>query len=234
MDAGGYDAGEIRGNLADLRAYNRWFGGSRLVAREISRMLKGSAGLPGQLRILDVATGSGDVPAYLARWAASKGLEILAEGLDANADMHHEARTFLDGLSGSAARSAAARSVRLLRADALRLPHADGAIDIATCSNFLHHLDGPDAVLALREMKRVSRVGVIVVDLKRDTTAFAAVWAVTRLTTRNRLTRADGPLSVKRAFTPAEMASLARQAGMAGAVVMSDSPIRMVLKWSRT
>ena len=88
MDAGGYDEPEIRGNLADLRFYNRWFGGSRLVAREVASLVSaGVAESPpaaGQssrrkLTVMDVATGSGDIPVYLARWAEGRGIELLSE-----------------------------------------------------------------------------------------------------------------------------------------------------------
>jgi SAM-dependent methyltransferase len=54
---------------------------------------------------------------------------------------------------------------------------------------------------------------VILVDLSRSRLALAAAWLLTRLTSRNRLTRSDGVLSVRRAYTVAEAAKLAQQAG---------------------
>ena len=224
MDRGGYDTREIRGNLADLRFFNRWFGGSRIVAREVGKILRAGGPPPSRLTVLDVASGSADVPAYLARWGAARGIDLMAEGLDVNPDINEEARRYLAGAPGT---------VRLLRGDALQLPHADRSIDITVCSNFLHHLDGAEAVRALREMSRVSRLGVVAVDLRRGALAFAGVWLLTRLTTRNRLTRHDGPLSVQRAFTPAELVTSAAVAGLTGAVVRIDGPVRMILSWRR-
>lgn len=221
MDAGPYGGDEIRANLADLRFYNDWFGGTRLVTRAVARLLAGAEGAPpGRLSVLDVATGSGDIPAAVARWLARRGVEALALGVDANADVLEEARRFHRGRSAP---------VSLMRADACRLPHPDRSVDVVVCSNFLHHLDAPEAVAALREMGRVARLGLVAVDLMRARAAWLNVWLLTRLTTLNRLTRHDGPLSVHRAFVPDELRAMAAEAGLRQAVVRRAGPVRMVL-----
>jgi len=66
---------------------------------------------------------------------------------------------------------------------------------------------------APRECRRAARACVVLVDLSRSRLALAAAWLLTRLTSRNRLTRSDGVLSVRRAYTVAEAAELAQQAG---------------------
>jgi len=45
-----------------------------------------------------------------------------------------------------------------VQADGTRLPFADAAFDVAMCNLTLHHLDPPEAVALLRELRRVSRV----------------------------------------------------------------------------
>jgi ubiquinone/menaquinone biosynthesis C-methylase UbiE len=221
MDTGGYADGEIRANLADLRFYNDWFAGSRIAIRAVARLLARENGAaPRRLSLLDVATGSGDIPAAVAAWLSRRGVEALAAGADANAEVLEEARRY---------RRQSALPVSLLAADARRLPHPDRSVDIVICSNFLHHLDARAAVGALREMARVARVGVVAIDLMRTRAAWVNVWLLTRLTTLNRLTRHDGPLSVRRAFIPRELRSMAAQAGLSGAVVRRAGPVRMVL-----
>jgi len=49
---------ELERDLANLRSFNRWFGSHRLVRRFLQRWLRPN----GTARILDVATGSGDIP----------------------------------------------------------------------------------------------------------------------------------------------------------------------------
>lgn len=221
VDKGDYDPAELRSNLADLRLYNRWFGGTRIILRELGRM-PGLPGRAGRITLLDVATGSGDIPAEVARWGARRGIVVTAAGLDANPDVLSEASRF----QGSRRRP---HRAGLMGGEACRLPCADRSVDVVVCSNFLHHLDTPAAVAALREMKRVARAGVITVDLVRGRASLLLVWLLTRLTTGNRLTRNDGPLSVRRAFRPAELAALAREAGLDGARVRRAGLVRMVM-----
>jgi hypothetical protein len=47
------------------------------------------------------------------------------------------------------------------------------------------------------------------------------------------VTRHDGPLSVRRAFTPAELDDLARAAGLPGARVHAHVPFRVSLVWEK-
>jgi SAM-dependent methyltransferase len=223
LDAGAYAPEEMRGNLADLRFFNAWMGGTRLALRATAPLLaRARPGAP--VSVLDVATGSADILASLGRRARRRRAGILGIGMDTNADVLEEARRFLAAVDGGA---------RLVRGDARSLPWRDGSVDVALCSNFLHHLGQVEAVEALREMRRVCRLGVVVVDLMRTRAAWYLVWLTTRLTTRNRLTRHDGILSIERAFTPIEMARLAREAGMPEAAVAAAGPVRMVLRWRR-
>src|SRR5699024_10107521 len=97
----------------------------------------------------------------------------------------------------------------------------------ALCSLSLHHFPPDDAVRVLAEMDRIARTGLILNDLRRDRLGYAAAWLAARLTTRNRLTRHDAPLSVLRAYTPGELAGLLRQAGTDSAVISTHAWFRM-------
>jgi ubiquinone/menaquinone biosynthesis C-methylase UbiE len=129
------------------------------------------------------------------------------------------------------AHTAGEPSIRTEAADALDLPFADGAFDVALLSTALHHFDDDaDCLQVLREMHRVSRLGLIVNDLARSRGALlgarllaATVWR------RHPVTRHDGPLSVRRAFTPAELRDLAARAGFGKARVYAHVPFRVAL-----
>ena len=218
MDEPGVDRGELSTSLRDLRGVNRWLGGTRVVLHHLAELV---ARHPGEsFTVLDVATGSADIPLSVACWARERGLraEVTAT------DMH-------DGtLALAREHTAGDPDVRVERADALALPYPDGAFDFALCSTALHHFEGEDAVRVLRELHRVARRGVVVNDLRRSRPALlgarllaATVWR------RHPVTRHDGPLSVRRAFTPAELLDLARRAGMEGARVHTHLPFRLAL-----
>jgi ubiquinone/menaquinone biosynthesis C-methylase UbiE len=189
----------LAGNLDDLRRINRWLGGVGPIARGLERLaLDGVSGRT--VSLLDVATGAADVPAALVARAKRRGQEVRAVGLDMSPAI----------LAHAKSRGA----VVLVVGDGAKLPFADATFDVVTSSLALHHFDPREAVECLREMKRVARRGVIVNDLVRGRLGLVAAWILSRLLTRNRLTRHDAPLSVRRAYTRGELGSLAAAAGL--------------------
>jgi hypothetical protein len=69
----------------------------------------------------------------------------------------------------------------------------------------------------------------LVTDVQRSLPAFIGAYLFSRLTTRNRITRNDAPLSVRRAYTPAEALGLAQEAGWRRPRVHSYPLFRMAL-----
>lgn len=97
-------------------------------------------------RVLDLCTGTGAMLPAMAGRAGSRGLVI---GLDFSGGMLHRAR----------AKVAGRREVRLVQADAERLPFRSGSLDAVTCSHAFYELKGDGAERALREVVRVLRPG---------------------------------------------------------------------------
>lgn len=202
MDRGNFTRAELDGNLSDLEMYNRLAGGLAAVRGPLAALAAGERPR-GPLRVLDVGTGAAGLAEDLASTGIA-GRRLLVLGVDLSLEMLSAARR----LRGTA------RRTRLCASDAARLPLPDGVVDLAWSSLLLHHLDDRSIAGSLAEMKRVTRMGFVVSDLRRSLTALAAVWAVTRLTSRNRLTLHDGPLSVRRALRPGELGRLAGEAGL--------------------
>lgn len=201
---------ELARNLADIEFANRWLGGIAPIRREVRRS--------GARTILDVGSGSGDVPRALVRDGRRRGVDVHVTCLDRSPEMLAIARR----------RSADDRLV-FVRGDGERLPFPDGAFDAVTCTLALHHFEPPAARDLLREMRRVARLTPIVGDLVRSRTALAATWLYARTTTRNRLTRHDAPLSVRRAYVPHEALAIARDAGWLTPRVRREPFFRMTL-----
>lgn len=188
---------DLAANLRDIRMLNRWFGGVASVLPHLRDYIQ-----PGStVRLLDVATGSGDIPIALQKFATARGATLSATGLDTSSDILSEAARICGG------------AIDLVQGDARSLKFPNDAFDIVTCCLALHHFSPDDAVQVLREMRRVSAGVVLVSDLYRARSAFLLTWLATRTVARGRLTRHDGPLSVLRAYTTAEMADLIREAG---------------------
>jgi ubiquinone/menaquinone biosynthesis C-methylase UbiE len=202
---------ERLGNLRDLARVNRWLGGTALSRSALVRLLagrhqgrrrllrRGSA----PLRMLDVGTGGADIPASLVAWARRHRLALEVEAIDRQETID-AARTIRGKVYG----------LELVVADALALPYPDASFDVIHASLVTHHLDPELLPSLLAEMRRVSRGAVIVNDLDRGRRWLVCAILLGRLFTSNRVSRHDGPMSVRRAYHPWELAQLASRSGL--------------------
>jgi hypothetical protein len=75
-------------------------------------------------------------------------------------------------------------------------------------------------------------VGYIIMDIRRSWVAWLLISMLTRLFSRNRLTRHDGPMTVFRSYTVAELDALAAKAGLAGHRV-ARMPFWLMVLWGK-
>ena len=220
LDTPGQNRVELEGLLGDIRRTNRRFGGYPLVLGYLRRFLPR---LPhGPITVLDVATASADIPRVIALWARTHALPLRIVALDLSEDILTLAKSDI----------ASYPEVTLLRANALALPFPDGAIDVVICGLALHHFTFEEGGRVLREIDRVARGGFIVNDIGRSWGAYLGVLLDTRLFTRNRLARHDGPLSVLRAFTVSEVRAMTAAAGLANVDIRRHAWFRIaIVRW---
>lgn len=195
---------EISANLADIRRTNSWFGGTSLAIRSLAEVMEGQS--PSTL--LDVGTGSADIPLAQLKWAATSGCQLQVTASDVSQEVLAEA-----------SRVVGDQSIQLCLADARRLPWSDNSFDIVQNCLALHHFEPAEAVCVLREMWRVARLAIVVTDLRRSRAAYLGTRLATMVAARSRVTRHDGPLSVLRAYTACELAALAHEAAIPNARV---------------
>jgi ubiquinone/menaquinone biosynthesis C-methylase UbiE len=196
MDQPEVPEAELATDLRNLAWINALLGGIAVVRAHLP-LRGGKTASRSPLIVLDVATGGGDIPRWLFRYGGERFCLLAG-------DLHPQ-------MLALARRWSAGLPIRFVRLDARCLPFRDHSVDVVLCSLMLHHLTEDDAVVTLRELARVTRHRLIVNDLRRSRVAYLLIWLITRFS-RNRLTRYDGPVSVERAFTPKELATLAREA----------------------
>jgi len=203
--------------LVGLARLNRWTG----VALRFYRHLKNAAMASHhrRLRILDVASGAADLPIYWAARGRRDGLSLEVTTLDVSKFAIRQQRR--------RARQCGVR-LRAIRADCLKEGLPEG-FDVVTNSLFLHHLDESDAIRLVDSMLNASRGDVLVSDLERSRTNLALVKAGSHLLSRSPVVHHDGPLSVRGAFTRAEMQSIAGSASGHPVTVTRLFPCRMWL-----
>ncbi len=216
LDGDTQDADELAQNFRDIQRVNQLLGGTSTVLRHLLALL---ASVPEDrpATILDLATGSGDIPLAIARWAERRDRAVTIVATDFSEDILALARKQLAGLP----------NVTVERYDARDVPRPDGQFDVVLCSLSLHHFAPDDAIQVLREMDRLATGGFILNDLRRGRLGYVAAWVAARLTTRNRLTRNDAPLSVRRAYTVDELADLLQRAGVENAKITTHRWFRM-------
>lgn len=193
----------MRRALAFLALTNRWFGGSRLVVRHLERWAPRWEEPDQPISVLDVGTGLADIPMALVRWARSHGKRLTVTGLDLVASVADLARERVRHYP----------EITIVRGDLFSLAATPARYDYVTASLFLHHIDQPRTVAALAALGGLARRGLIVSDLKRTRASWLAV-ATAGFVLGNAIVRHDAPLSVRRAFRTAELAALARRAGL--------------------
>ena len=189
---------ELDRDLDNLRKLNRWFGSYSLTRFFLHRWLKPGA----QLRILDLATGSGDIPRLIADYARDVGAEVRIDALDRQPAILEIAKKL----------SAAYPSISFIEGNILEW-NAPDPYDIVLCTLALHHFSEDDAVRVLRKCRELSRKFVLVSDLRRGWAGTIGVHLLTATLFREPMTRFDARLSMERAFSFSELGQLAQRAG---------------------
>jgi 2-polyprenyl-3-methyl-5-hydroxy-6-metoxy-1,4-benzoquinol methylase len=188
---------ELERDLERIRQLNRWFGSYRLITHFVRRWIK-----PGDsMRIVDLATGSGDIPRLIVHYARRIGAKVEIDALDRQSATLEIARKL----------SAAYPEISYQGTNVLDWRPAE-AYDIILCTLALHHFSDEEAVRVLRRCRESSRNFVLVSDLRRGFLATIGVYLLTALIFREPMTRYDARLSAARAFSFAEINKLAERA----------------------
>jgi Methyltransferase domain len=240
---------EIAGSIADLRFFNRRFGGINTT----SSLIQSVAGKTGksEFSLLEVASGDGYLSQEVSLSLRKVGIR-LSITLSDRAPSHlpvfpnsnHCNSNHKNKLSSRAKPSDSqgesfgavegpAFAGSAVAADALALPFPDAAFDLVSCSLFVHHLSPEQVTTFARESLRVCRHAVLVNDLIRSPLHLALVYAGTPLY-RSRITRHDAPASVRQAYTIEEMRAFFQQAGAASVDIQRHYLYRMgVIAWKK-
>lgn len=216
LDAETIGRADLERNLRDIRHINALLGWTAFTSRAIIAWTRRE---PSRVwTLLDVASGSADIPIAIARAAKQAGVRLEVIATDRSSQITAIARE----------RCADIPTMRVETQDALALSYATGSFDIALCTLALHHFE-PDAARAL--LASMARVGkkVFVYDVVRSPLAYAGVVALTRIAGMSPMTRHDGPASVKRAYSLEEARALAADAGLRNIQAHVRFPYRLSL-----
>ena len=188
---------ELERDLERIRQFNRWFGSYQLILSFIRRWIK-----PGALRVVDLATASGDIPRLIVDYSRSIGAAVEIEAVDHQPATLEVARKLSVGYP----------EISYIDADILKWCPS-GPYDMALCTLALHHFSDENAVKVLQRCSELATKFVLVSDLRRGLFLKGAIHVMTAFVFREPMTRHDARLSAARAFSFSEMRDLALKAG---------------------
>lgn len=186
----------------------------RTLSRELNRPLK----------ILDVATGGGDLVVALSKRAKASDLNWKIDGCDISDRALEYAERF--------ARQHSPLTNSFIQCDVLQ----DGVpigYDVVMCSLFLHHLGRDEAVVFLRHMREACEKSLLINDLRRTRFGYLLARVGARLLTRSPIVHIDGPLSVRAAWSDDEVRQLAAEADINDPAITHCWPQRFLLSWRK-
>ncbi len=192
---------ELETCLKNLGKLNHCFGAHQLVKRFLRVWLA-----PGRVyRVLDLATGFGDIPRMMVEWARPRGIDLRIDAVDLHPSTLEVARRWSEGY----------REISYIQADAREFSDRQ-TYDLVCCSLALHHFSEEDAVRLLRRMRDLSHDKILVADLERNALNWVSIYLLTALVFREPMTKHDGRVSIERSFSYGELDSLAGAAGWEG------------------
>lgn len=218
IDTGDYTPEEYDRFLHEIRLVNRFIGDRRALQKTLLREIKKED--LREFSVLDIGAGSGELLRDIGKFARRQERKSYLYGLELNA---RSADAILEESKNFA-------EIKSIQANALTLPFDDKTFDYAISSLFTHHLTDEQIIKTLREMKRVVRRKIFIIDLHRHPLAYFFYKIFCIAFRISPLVRQDGSLSILRSFNPDELAELARKAGLENISVKKIAPFRLVLE----
>jgi len=216
IDQPGQCYADMERALREIQWVNRHLSGWRVLQRLLPDLLS-RVPTTRPVEVLDLGTGSADLPRAIVAWGRAHGRDIRVVGVDNNPEVVEFARREV----------AHELRVRIVRADIHHLPFPAKRFDLVLCSLFLHHFQPDEAVALLEIMASQARYAMLVNDLERHRVAYWAIWALSRIYLRGRLFQHDAPVSVLRAYRRSELRDLVERASLGSLAVERIFPFRL-------
>ena len=207
---------EMEESLVDLERVNTAFGSARLLERRLAGPIRSRGGAPAT--ILDVGAGTAAVARDLKARLEQQGLAAGVIATDLQWRHLAVGRARADG-----------RPVPGAAANVFCLPFPDKSVDWVVSTLLVHHFSPEENVRLLRELARVARHGLLLLDLRRHRLPLLFLALAGRIAFESRASRADGPASVRQAYTREEARAFAREA-LPGARVEPIFPFRLLIE----
>jgi SAM-dependent methyltransferase len=191
---------DFRDCLRDLEQVNRTVFAYRPTLQWLEQFADTSAA---PLHIVDVGCGGGDMLRRIERWARANVVRVKLTGIDLNPYSARAAREF----------TSAGSHIEWITGDAFSYL-SSMPIDLVLSSLLTHHLSDEEIVHFLQWMERVAVRGWFINDLHRERMPYYGFRALSWAMRWHRFVRHDGPISIRRSFSPSGWERYCTAAGL--------------------
>ncbi|WP_028980770.1 methyltransferase domain-containing protein [Sporocytophaga myxococcoides] len=198
--------GEVLGQTLDeIEFINKWLGGNAVTLDAVKRVIKEGKlqASDSPITISDLGCGGGEMLSLIYKWAQSKSIKVNLIGIDAN-----------DYVVNHAAKKVPLHnSISFKKFNVLDNDFRNELFDISTCTLFCHHFEDDVFVDFLKQLRKQTRVAIIINDIHRHWFAYYSIKYLTGLFSKSYMVKYDAQLSVLRAFKKKELELLIAKAG---------------------
>jgi len=196
-----------------METVNSYFGGIQTVQRFLSAEIeKRSSASP--LRILDIGSGSCDIPLAVSRWARAHDMPLHVTCLETSAQAFAIARARLERAGDPA--------VQVLQQDAFIYQPSE-PYDFAVASMCFHHFTTTQILTLVQRLRGFVRRSLLINDLRRSPFASFGAGLLLAVTGAPEGVRHDALLSIRRGFKVHELSAMLGQ--LPGITVLVE-PVR--------
>jgi len=180
---------ELRRTLKDLENINAWLGGNQITINGIENLLAGRSKST-TIRIADIGCGNAAILRKIAEWGRKKEYQFELIGIDAN----HHAIEIAEELSKDF------ENLQFKTLNIFSNEFQNMEFDIILCTLTLHHFKDSQIVELLNQLYAQAKIGVVVNDLHRNSSAYILFQAFCAVFVNNEIARKDGLTSILRGF----------------------------------
>ena len=192
MDGENFDEGLAERSFRFIEMVNRFLGGVRIVRRFIADQADGKT-----IKVLDIGSGSCDIPLAVSRWAERKGIPVHFTCIEKSETVAEIARRRI--------RRAGDPQVKLIREDIFDHRPAE-PYHCAVGSMFFHHLHEEQILNLVRHLQTVVTRSLLINDLRRSPLGYLGCMLLVRGFPPD--VRHDALLSIRKGFKEIEMRKL--------------------------
>jgi len=200
------DNDALRQNLEELALINKYLGGNQVTTSGLSSLINlpsKNENQTSKIEIADLGCGGGDMLMVMADWAKKKGIIAQFIGIDANDFM----------IDFGTKRTANYQNISYLHQDIYSEEFKEKSFDIVTMTLFCHHFSDESLIKLLKQLKKQTRIGIVINDIHRHWFAYHSIAWITKLFLKSYLVKNDAKLSVWRAFVREDLEKIIQQSG---------------------